>query len=104
MDRVILASQSERRKQLMEWAEIDFDVMVSETDESYPADLPIEQVPLHIARNKALAVKEKLIGEYLILAADTIVVLNGQVIGKPRDRSDAIRILSALSGKRHLVI
>jgi septum formation protein len=104
MDRVILASQSERRKQLLEWAEIDFDVMVSETDESYPTDLPIEEVPVYIARNKALAIKEKLSGEHIILAADTIVVLNGQFIGKPRDRSDAIRILTALSGKRHLVI
>jgi septum formation protein len=104
MDRIILASQSERRKQLLEWAEIDFDIMVSETDESYPADLSIEQVPVHIARNKALAAKEKLSGEYIILAADTIVVLNGQVIGKPKDKADAINILSGLSGNRHLVI
>ena len=104
MDRLILASQSPRRRQLLEWAEIVFDVMVSETDESYPAGLSTGQVPLHIARNKALAVKEKLSGEPLILAADTVVVLDGEIIGKPEDRGKAIDILSRLSGRKHLVI
>lgn len=104
MDRIILASQSPRRRQLLEWAEIAFDVMVSETDESYPAGLSTEQVPLHIARNKALAVKKKLSGEPLILAADTVVVLNEEIIGKPEDREKAIDILSRLSGRKHLVI
>jgi len=104
MDRIILASQSQRRKQLLEWAEIDFDVMISETDESFPSGLSIEQVAVHIARNKAIAVKEKLTDENIILAADTIVVLNGQVIGKPKDRADAVNILSGLSGNSHLVI
>jgi septum formation protein len=104
MDRLILASQSQRRQQLLEWAEIDFEIIVSETDESFPTDIPIEQVPIHIARNKALAVREKLSGERIILAADTIVVLNDRIIGKPKDKADAINILSALSGKKHLVI
>ncbi|MBS1597607.1 MAG: septum formation protein Maf [Bacteroidetes bacterium] len=104
MDRIILASQSPRRKQLLEWAEIDFDVVVSESDETYPPDLDVEKIALHIARNKAIAVKEKSSPENIILAADTIVVLENQVINKPKDRSDAIRILSALSGKQHLVI
>jgi len=104
MDRIILASQSVRRKQLLEWAEIDFDIVISETDESYPLGLPIEQVPVHIARNKALAVKEKISAERTILAADTIVVLHGEVIGKPIDRTAAIKILAGLSGNKHLVI
>ena len=104
MDRIILASQSERRKQLLEWAEIDFEIVVSATDESFPPHISIEQVPVHIARNKALAVKDKLAGKHIILAADTIVVLNERIIGKPKDKTDAINILSALSGKKHLVI
>jgi len=104
MDRLVLASQSPRRKQLLEWAEIDFEVVVSETDESYPSHLDINDVPIHIARAKALAVKEKLKKERTILAADTIVVLDNIVIGKPKDRTDAVNILTALSGKKHFVI
>ena len=55
---IILASQSPRRKQLLEWAEIAFDVVIKSTDESYPATLPTIGVPVHIARQKALAVRE----------------------------------------------
>ncbi len=104
MERIILASRSPRRKQLLEWAEIPFDVMVKDTDEMYPASLPIDQVPVYIARNKALAVKEELSHDRLILAADTVVVLNGKVIGKPVNRDNAIEILSELSGQTHEVI
>lgn len=104
MERIILASKSPRRKQLLEWAEIPFDVMVKDTDEMYPATLSIEKVPVYIARNKALAVKEELSHDRLILAADTIVVLNGKVIGKPTSKENAIQILSELSGHIHEVI
>ena len=104
MDRLVLASQSPRRKQLLEWAEIDFEVVVSETDESYPSHLAIKDVPIYIARAKAVAVKEKLQKKRTILAADTIVVLDDIVIGKPKNRADAVNILSALSGKTHFVI
>jgi septum formation protein len=104
MDRIVLASQSPRRKQLLEWAEIPFDVIVKETDELYPADLLISEVPVYIARNKALAVQAELSHDRIILAADTIVVLNDQIIGKPKDRHDATRILASLSGQKHLVI
>ncbi|HET9056810.1 MAG TPA: Maf family protein [Chitinophagaceae bacterium] len=104
MERIILASQSPRRKQLLEWAEISFDVMVKETDELYPADLPITEVPVYIARNKALAVKEELSHSRIILAADTIVVFDNEIIGKPKDKNEALKILSRLSGQKHLVI
>lgn len=106
---VVLASQSPRRKQLLEWAEVNFDVIAPVTTEEYPADLTVEEIPVHIARNKALAVKNGY--EYNrydikspIVAADTVVVLNNEIIGKPENRADAIRILTALSGKRHQVI
>lgn len=108
MQKIILASQSPRRKQLLEWAEVPFDVLVKNTDESYPAEMPVEEVPVFIARNKALAIKQ-LIKEQqqntpVILAADTVVVLNDTIIGKPADREEAINILLSLSGKTHRVI
>ena len=104
MQKIILASQSPRRKQLLEWAEIPFDVLVKETDESYPKNLPIAEIAVHIARNKALAISQVNNINIPILAADTIVVLQNEIIGKPKDRADAIKILSTLSGKRHKVI
>lgn len=104
MSRIVLASQSPRRKQLLEWAEIDFEVMVNETDESYPSNLAVEDVPVHIARNKALAVQQSLPEDSIIIAADTIVVLGDRIIGKPNHADEALQILSALSGQKHLVI
>jgi septum formation protein len=102
--KIILASQSPRRKQLLEWAEIRFEVNVVETDESYPEDQPMDKIAIHIARNKAKAILNGSISDVPVLAADTIVVLNDQIIGKPKDRADAIHILQKLSGKIHLVI
>jgi len=104
MQPIILASQSPRRKQLLEWAEVPFEVLVKETDESYPEGLPVEEVAVHIARNKAFAIKEMIGLSKPILTADTIVVLRDEIIGKPTDRDDAISILSRLSGKLHKVI
>jgi septum formation protein len=104
MQRIILASQSPRRKQLLQWAEVPFDVLVMDTDESYPLGLSPVEVANYIAKNKATTVKA-LHGDLVpILAADTIVVLNEEVIGKPVNRDDAIHILSKLSGKKHSVI
>ncbi|MBK7885654.1 MAG: septum formation protein Maf [Chitinophagaceae bacterium] len=115
MQPVILASQSPRRKQLLEWAEIPFTILVKETAETYPVDLDKEHIAIHIAVNKAEAVNnaitknefpeiENSMQHLPILAADTIVVLNDEIIGKPRDREDAIDILTRLSGKFHQVI
>ena len=104
MRRIILASQSPRRKQLLEWAEIPFEVIVKETDESFPDHLEPEAVAMHIAKNKALAIKVLQDDTRPILAADTVVVLNDQIIGKPVNRENAIKVLSDLSGKKHLVI
>ena len=104
MQKIILASQSPRRKQLLEWAEVPFEVIVQETDESYPAGLAVADVAVHIAKNKALAIKNSNVTTLPILAADTIVVLNNEVIGKPKDRNDAVTILSKLSGQKHEVI
>ncbi|MDO9374187.1 MAG: Maf family protein [Ferruginibacter sp.] len=102
--KIILASQSPRRKQLLEWAEVDFEIKVSETDESYPPNLAVDDVAVHIARNKALAILQSGPEQHPVLAADTIVVLGDTVIGKPRDRDHAIQILTELSGQQHRVI
>lgn len=109
MQSIVLASQSPRRKQLLEWAEVEFDVLAKETDESFPENLPVTDVPVHIARNKALAVQQSdVYNRYesgnIIVAADTIVVLENSIIGKPVDEEEAISILTRLSGKTHLVI
>ena len=103
-ERIVLASQSPRRKQLLEWAEVSFDVIIRETEELYPADLNPVDVPVYIARNKALAVRTELSHDRIILAADTVVVLADRIIGKPRDRANAIEILQSLSGQQHRVI
>ena len=104
MKKIILASGSPRRKQLLEWAEIPFEIMVRETDETFPEGLKVEEVAIHVARQKAAAIRSMVNNESVILAADTIVVLNDRIIGKPKNREDAINILSDLSGHQHRVI
>jgi septum formation protein len=104
MNKIILASQSPRRKQLLEWAEIPFEVIVKETDEDYPPGLHPDEIAIYIARNKAISVQNDLGNEKIILAADTIVVLNENIIGKPVHREEAVSILYALSGEKHKVI
>ncbi|UAY50762.1 Maf family protein [Ferruginibacter albus] len=104
MQKIILASQSPRRKQLLEWAEVTFNILVKETDESYPPGMAIDEVPVHIARNKALVIKQTSNVSLPILAADTVVVIDNTIIGKPKNREDAVNILMVLSGKKHFVI
>lgn len=104
MQSVILASQSPRRKQLLEWAEVPFEVVVQNTDETYPSHLSAEEVAVHIARQKALAVQQMGYNHKTIVAADTIVVLGEAIIGKPKDRDHAVAILTSLSGQQHRVI
>ena len=79
MNKIILASQSPRRKQLLEWAEVPFEIVLKETDESYPDNLTEDEVAVHIARNKALAVQDIVAPGSIVLAADTIVVLNKRI-------------------------
>jgi septum formation protein len=105
MSRFILASASPRRKQLMEQAELFPEIVVSHCDESYPAELEIELVPTYIARKKAEAVLDMIQEKDVVLvAADTIVVINNEVLGKPVDEADALVILKKLNGNSHRVI
>lgn len=109
MRQIVLASASPRRKTLLEWAEIDFEVIASHADETFPVGFTPEEAAIHVANGKARAVEAD--RRYVdsgagrpIVAADTMVVLDGEIIGKPADRADAISILSRLSGRKHLVI
>jgi len=107
MKKLILASGSPRRKMLMEWAEFKFDVLVSDADESYDPAAKPANIAISIAEKKIQAVLELnqvALPNSIIIAADTIVVLDGEIIGKPVDRADAIGILTRLSGKKHQVI
>ncbi len=110
MSGYILASQSSRRKQLLAWADIEFDVIISAAEEDFPSNMDVHEVPVYIAQKKAIAVQQKIKDEFpihqgkWIIAADTIVVLENEIIGKPIDRADAISILQKLSGKTHRVI
>ena len=105
-NKLILASQSPRRKQLLEWAEIAFRTQVEHTQETYPEGLEMDEIPVFIARHKALAVQEKqpVGSDAVILAADTIVVIGDKVIGKPENREEAVSMLQSLSGREHRVI
>jgi septum formation protein len=109
MKPIVLASRSPRRKHLLEQAGIAFEVISADTDESYPAGITLEEIPIHIARHKAHFVKHtSLFARYAqgstILAADTIVEVDGKIIGKPDNRQHAIELLTLLSGRMHRVI
>lgn len=88
---------------MLEWAEINFDVIVSETDESFSPELSFADAAKFIAAEKANAVKVKAAG-LPIVAADTIVVCDKQILGKPASREEAIAMIRQLSGRDHLVI
>jgi septum formation protein len=104
MQPIILASQSPRRKQLLEWAEVPFSVIVSDVEESFPPDLSPVDIPVFIATKKAKAVQQRQNKQAIILAADTIVLLGDHILGKPVHREEAVSMLLALSGSTHRVI
>jgi septum formation protein len=104
MDRIILASASPRRKQLLEWAEIPFEIIPSDDAETIPLDLLPSEVPVFLASRKAAVVRKRVDMNRIILAADTIVLLDNEILGKPSDQADAICMLSRLSGRTHEVI
>lgn len=103
--KIILASNSPRRKELLGGLGITYEVKtLPDIDESYPEDLDAEEIPLHIARNKADAYRSMMQPNELIVTADTIVWMDGMVLGKPKDEADACRMLRCLSGKTHQVV
>lgn len=103
MQSIILASKSPRRQELIRRITDDVEVIVSKVDETIPPDVTPEEAPRYLAVIKAAAVAEKH-RDKLVIGADTVVILDGQLMGKPRDKDDAVRMLSALSGNVHTVI
>ena len=102
---IVLASNSPRRKELMSGLGVDYVVKtLPDVDESYPDTLQGEEIPAYISREKAEAYQSMIEPDELLITADTIVWMNGEVLGKPKDREDAIRMLRKLSGASHQVI
>ena len=102
--KLILASNSPRRRELLAGLGLDFEVKVLPgIDESYPAELQEGDIPLYIACEKAEAYKASLASDELLITADTIVWLDGEVLEKPKDEADACRMLRKLSARTHQV-
>lgn len=103
--KVILASNSPRRKELLSGLGVDYEVKtLPDVDESYPDGLSGEEIAKHIARGKAEAYRSLIQADELVITADTIVWLDGTVMGKPKDEEEAKDMLMRLSGKTHQVI
>ncbi len=100
---VILGSQSPRRRELMAGLDIPFIAITIDADESYPSELREGDIPRYISRAKAQAYLPKLQANQLLITADTIVWLDGHMLGKPHDEEEAVAMLHRLSGRTHQV-
>ena len=101
---IILASQSPRRQELLKLLGLEFTVHTADIDEHMDPSLPPEQEVARVSAEKARAVAKDCAEEDIIISADTIVVIDGQILGKPKSEADAIRMLNLLSGRRHEVM
>lgn len=100
----ILASKSPRRQDLLKSLGLDFQIVLREVEENFPEDLSKEEIPVYLARLKAEPFFKELQNNELLITADTIVWINGHVLGKPSDASEAKKMLKNLSGNEHQVI
>lgn len=103
MSSIILASKSPRRQELISNITTDFEVIVSDAEEILPPGIAPEEAPVYLATLKAEAVAAEH-PDRTVIGADTVVILDGKVLGKPRDKDDAIRMLRTLSGRVHTVV
>ena len=102
---IILASKSPRRQELLRGMGVDFEILIKETPENYPEDLPLDEVPKYLSLQKSLAFNDvELPADYLLITSDTVVICEDEILGKPKDREDAARMLRLLSGKTHHVV
>jgi septum formation protein len=101
---IILASQSPRRKEILSLLDIPFKIMVSDADETVEEGLPAHFIAESLSLKKAASVAENVKTPSIIIGADTIVLADGKILGKPKDPDDAKEMLSLLSGKWHKVI
>lgn len=103
MAKILLASQSPRRRQLLAEAGYEFESISTDVDETNPPGMPGHEVPEFLAKKKAAAAEEKY-PNAIIIAADTVVLLDDDILGKPVDEADAKAMLARLSGRMHLVV
>jgi septum formation protein len=103
--KLILASNSPRRKELLAGLGVPFEVRVlQDIDEHYPENLPVNEVARYIAKEKADAYRRIVAADELIITADTVVIVGDEILGKPVDEADAVRMLKLLSGRTHQVM
>ena len=103
--KIILASNSPRREELLRGIDIDFQVKVlPEIDETYPENLPVDEIAEFVAIKKAQSYITSLCRDELVITADTVVLLDGKMYGKPANQEDAKEMLATLSGKTHCVV
>ena len=100
---LILASNSPRRREILSQAGFAFSVVASDIDESFPADMPLNEVPVFLSEKKARVLAD-INPHAIILAADTVVILDDVILNKPADKSEAREMLQLLSGKTHEVV
>lgn len=101
----MLASKSPRRQELLRGMGVEFVVQTKETPEEYPPTMPLDEVPQYLSLQKSLAFTgNELPAGFLLITADTVVISEGEILGKPKDAKDAFRMLAQLSGKTHHVV
>ncbi len=101
---IILASKSPRRKELLSLLDLDFQIITADIDETMNPTLPVSDEVSRLSFEKAAAIKPNVRDDTIIISADTVVELNGCVMGKPKDRADAFNMLKSLSGNSHNVL
>ncbi|MEX2593178.1 MAG: Maf family nucleotide pyrophosphatase [Anditalea sp.] len=101
---LVLASKSPRRNELMNGLGLDFTVKTKEVKEDFPKDLEKTKVAQYLAEKKALAFQQELGNNDLLITADTVVIINGEILNKPKDKEEALQMLQQLSGNIHQVI
>ncbi|MEQ8423458.1 MAG: Maf family protein, partial [Cyclobacteriaceae bacterium] len=99
---LILASNSPRRQYLMRELGYHFAIQKPFGDESFPTDIPAEDVPEYLAKKKANSINQ--VSDEIVMTSDTVVILNGEILNKPADRNEAIEMLTRLAGNTHTVV
>ena len=102
---IVLASKSPRRQELMKGVGLEFSVMTKDVDESYPSNMSVYDVAPYLSVKKAKAFNEDELPEnYMVITADTVVIVDDEILGKPKDTEGAYEMLNKISGKKHSVI
>ena len=102
---IVLASKSPRRQELLKGIGVDFTILTKEVDESFPSRLPLIDVAPFLSLKKAKAFEDtELPDNYMVITADTVVIVENEILGKPKDHNDAIRMMNLLSGRVHKVV